>query len=154
MPLAGALLVIGCVAYVAYPIYATRRAHHSTWRRDRLRLELAERKEALYAAIVELEFDRNVGKLPEEDYRWHRQVLEGQALQTLAELGGLDAGGEEAAMRARIDRDVAGRRAQQRGEGAADEPAAAGRCPSCEAVVSARYRFCPECGAPLAEATP
>jgi hypothetical protein len=147
VPLAGVLLAIGCIAYVAFPMYVARRAHHSAWSRSRLRLELTERKEALYAAIVELEFDRDVGKLPEEDYQRQRQVLEGQALGVLAELEGLDTGGEEAALRARIERDVAGRQSRTDGD------STSARCPSCQTAVTDRFRFCPECGAALSDAT-
>lgn len=145
VPLAGALLVTGCLAYVAYPIYAARRAHPSTWRRDRLRLELTERKEALYAAIVELQFDRDVGKVPEDDHRQQRQVLEGEALQVLSELENLGTGGEEASLRVRIEREVAGRRP------APNDRRPTGQCPACNAAVTANYRFCPDCGAPQTE---
>lgn len=148
VPLAGALLAIGCMAYVALPLYAARRAHHSTYNRSGLHLELAERKEALYAGIVELEFDRDVGKVPEEDYQRQRQAMEGEALEVLAELEGLETGGEEAVLRARIERDVAGLQSQGP-ESQGDRAGAAAHCPSCRAAVTDQFRFCPECGASL-----
>ena len=150
MPLAGALLAICCIAYVALPLYAARRAQHSAWSRDRLQLELTERKEVLYAAIVELEFDRDVGKVPEEDYQRQRPVMENQALEVLARIEGLETGGEEAALRARIERDVAGLQSPPSNAGGAG---AAAQCPSCRAAVTDQFRFCPECGATLNDAT-
>ncbi|MFH1572323.1 MAG: zinc-ribbon domain-containing protein [Gemmatimonadota bacterium] len=139
--LAATALTLLCLVWVGYPL-VTSRARPGAWRRDRLRLQLAERKEALYAAIVELEFDRDVGKLPEEDCQRQRRGLEGQALEVLAQLEGLDAGGEEAALRARIEGEVAALRSV----------AATGRCPTCGAAVGPSFRFCPGCGAALGSA--
>jgi len=160
VPLAGTLLAIGCMAYVALPLYAARRTHHSAYSRSRLHLVLMERKEALYAAIVEIEFDRDVGKVPEEDYQRQRQALESEVLEILAELEGLEAGGEEAALRARIGRDVAGLQSQVQESKVQEsrarqiqrpDDATPTRCPSCQAAVTDQFRFCPECGAALGD---
>ena len=143
LPILCALLTVGCLGYVAYPLRLARRARQTTGRRDRLLLQLTEQKQALYGAIRELQFDAEVGKLPQEDLQQQRQVLEDQALEVLTQLEQLESGDDEAALRAQIERDLAGRDSGETPE------EADGRCPGCQAAVSTRYRFCPECGAAL-----
>ena len=48
--------------------------------------ELIERKEAIYAAIKDIEFDYQTGKLSEEDFRQLRQQYKDEAIAVLKKL--------------------------------------------------------------------
>ncbi len=68
-----ALLVIGCVVFVAWPFVREpapaddRLARLSAPERERLRLE--EERDRALGALKELEFDHRTGKVSDEDYR-------------------------------------------------------------------------------------
>jgi hypothetical protein len=53
--------------------------------------ELVDAKHAVYRSILELEFDRSVGKVAEEDYAIVRRQQEGEALGLLHEMDAMAA---------------------------------------------------------------
>ena len=144
IPLACAALLAILVLYIGYPFFATRRPAQSPTTSATSAKDLLERKEQLYAGIKELEFDRNTGKLAEEDYRLLRAELEGEALGVLRQLDQLNGEVDGATLQSRIEADVR----DQRQTAAATEP---DRCPSCEAPRQIRARFCSQCGQRFAE---
>ena len=81
-------------------------------------------REAIYAAIHDLEHDHETGKIAEEDYHSMRDELRARAVGLL--------------------------RLEQEGAAAAEKHLAPSRCPSCEAEVRATDRFCSRCGEALA----
>ena len=103
-------------------------------------LQLQERKEELYATIKELELDRDLGKLREEDYLPLRQDLESQALALLQQLDQLNGHTHEETLRTRIEEDVAKLRRP---------PVSRPQCPSCGARPRPEDRFCSQCGTPF-----
>lgn len=86
--------LIGLVAVlVALPLLSTRpRAGQTAWppvpAADRAG-EWEKQKIDAYTAIKEAEFDRQMGKLTEEDYRVIREKYEARAVEALAQLDAL-----------------------------------------------------------------
>lgn len=110
----------------------------------RTRAALEREKFLTLRAIKELEFDRAMGKLSEEDFTEMGGRLRLRAARLIRQL---DAGG---GYRAQIERDLE----KKVGEVAAPpKPAVDARvCPSCETRNDADARFCKDCGQPLAGA--
>ena len=61
------LLTLGVIVWVLYPLVAPPRRERETV--AEAPRELAARKQALYAALQELDYDRAMGKLSEADYQ-------------------------------------------------------------------------------------
>ncbi|HJP33405.1 MAG TPA: hypothetical protein QGF95_22885 [Candidatus Latescibacteria bacterium] len=142
------LTTIACMALVC--LFAAAAIHpiltrRHVWRRAtgsrRLRLELTERKEQLYASIKELEFDHSLGKMSPEDLEVVRQDLEAEAVEVLRHLDRLeDSGDATDDLEARIETEVAARR------GRGDEPRKQGFCHGCGEPRRPDHHFCPHCG--------
>jgi len=88
--LTGLLLISVVALFVAAPLFSPGT--------ERLLPELPsqtarweKQKASAYAAIKEAEFDRQMGKLTDEDYRLLREKYEAQALEALAQLDQFDA---------------------------------------------------------------
>lgn len=105
--LAIALLACAALAYVA----GGARAAPGRWPdlRHSVEDDLEEKKMAALGAIVDIEDERSVGKLSDEDFEILRREYESEALNALIELDGLQSlpdddslEAEIAAMRARI----------------------------------------------------
>ena len=149
LPLLGsALLLIGLVLYLARPLLLANAA--STVAQGSDVRPLYERKEQLLGAIVELELDREIGKIPAE------------ALAVIAELDQLNGAGSDELER-RIEAEVAAQRQQgadppgelapdrQETDPAAEKALQHNFCANCGAPRRDGDRFCPQCGVALAE---
>ena len=70
---AGALLVLACVAFVALPFIREPDPEEDVLAEpgalERRALELAEERDRALAALKELEFDHRTGKISDDDYR-------------------------------------------------------------------------------------
>jgi hypothetical protein len=147
-----ALLIAGTFAFVLRPLIT----HDSPWfGRDKgLQAsagELIARRDALYAALKDAEFDRETGKLTEEDYQTVRTRTMAEAAGVLRQLDHLTPEAE-AALDAQIETAVARLR-----EGTA-QPVAPGLATAVEAEIAAlakraaapaRFKLaCPDCGQP------
>jgi rubrerythrin len=97
-----------------------------------------ERKEQVYAALRELDFDRQLGKVNAEDYAALRPQLEAEALALMDEAARSH---EPAAGQENLEREVQAARQRLRQE-------AAGRCPGCGQPRPRGNGRCPRCGAP------
>ncbi len=111
--------------------------------------DLEARAESSYAALSDLDFDRNVGKLNDDDYQLVRGQLMAQTVEVLQRLDSEAADAEsqvEALVRAR------------RGRRSAPAPSKHGRndarCPSCGAPARPGDRYCGRCGTELGHACP
>jgi zinc-ribbon domain len=140
--LAAVLIVVGVSLFVAAPLFeAVRRGRTGAVDSERSRLE-HERALAVQG-LRELEFDREMRKLGEQDWAELKQQLEARALRAMAALERLD---KEAAARTAS----AGRRRVIRiaeaGQGATP---AIKFCPACGKPVAGKVNFCAECGAAL-----
>lgn len=93
MVLIAQILLVALVAgLVLYPLYEHR--GRRAWQETRLeaaRRTIAERKERLYGTIVDLDFDRDSGKISAEDHARMREEAMRDVLAVLAEEQALDA---------------------------------------------------------------
>lgn len=139
--LALVLIVVGVALFVAAPLFETaRRAREGGADLERNRLE-HERALAVQA-LRELEFDREMRKLSDEDCAELKRNLEGRALRAMAALEKLDQeGGARGGPSGR-------RRVARIGDAAAGGPAVR-FCPACGKPVAGNVNFCGECGAAL-----
>ena len=142
--LAAAMIIAGVALFVAAPLGGDifPRRQRSSGEVDRERLE-HERGLAVQG-LRELEFDREMGKLSESDYRSLYAALEQRALKAMAALEGLrvdPARGKGSVRRIASARGGAG---APRGT-----PREINFCPQCGARCSADSRFCGECGVGL-----
>jgi hypothetical protein len=131
----GILMVIAAIAYVAAPLFSGTPAgefngsqpvtasKRERWERQKLEA---------YAAIKEVEFDQQMGKLSQADFAAIRDKYAAQALEAIAAL--------DAAKAAQPRQVAEGRRARR-----------IAYCPSCGVSVPARAKFCPACGQSLRE---
>ena len=133
-------LLLGLLLYLGRPLLREEQSRAVPM--DGGTQRLFERKEQLLGAIVELELDREIGKVPEEDFQRLFAQLESEALATIGELDQLNGAGSSELER-RIEAEVAALR----------QSALAPSCPQCGAAKRDGDRFCPQCGGALAESS-
>ncbi len=127
----GFLLAAGTLLFVGWPLFAAPReeggssvpaaASPEVWERQKLEA---------YRAIKEAEFDFQMGKLDEADFRLVRERYAAKALEAIAALEQLR--GEEAPARPQAPR------------------VAMSFCPQCGSRLPRGAKFCPGCGLSLA----
>ncbi len=90
VPVACAAILLITFAFAGYPLVAGcgRLAIQSD--RGRLGMQLLRKRDQLYAAIKELDFDRSLDKVLEEDYASQRRGLDREAVAVLAQLDQLE----------------------------------------------------------------
>lgn len=95
IPVLLGVLLGGLALWVLQPLRSRRAAApHGATAVDGARWkELVDAKHALYRSILDLEFDRSVGKVSDEDYTFLRRQQEGEALDVLHQMDALAAGG-------------------------------------------------------------
>lgn len=176
--LALALLVVVTV-FVLRPLVEKRgaktfRAHaQSNAKEGGTREALLRQRDAIYAAIRELDFDFRLGKVSEEDYRPQRERLALQGVAILKQLDALSPDGD-AELEGEIEAEIARRRRKRTGPPGQKAPAhqaglsdaeieaqiralrrkgatppVASTCPRCGAATAPEDRFCRKCGAAL-----
>jgi hypothetical protein len=112
---------------------------------QRTRAALEREKLLTLRAIKELEFDRAMGKLSDEDFHEMSGRLRARAVGLIRQL---DAG---AGYREQIERDVAKKLETDARFKAAGAVSAAQQCAACAALNDPDARFCKKCGRPLAQ---
>jgi hypothetical protein len=119
---------------------------------ERTRAALEREKALALRTLKELEFDRAMKKISDDDYREMSTRLRARATRIIQQL---DAG---AGHRARIEADLAKRLSEREAGRKGDTPgqekagsvkAASRACPSCSTSNDADARFCKECGGKL-----
>ena len=139
LPLLGSLLLLlGLLIYLGRPLLLDGHARGVPLGGGAR--QLFERKEQLLGAIVELELDHEIGKVPEEDFQRLFAQLEAEAQTVIAELDQLNGAGSSE-LESRIEAEIAALRQT------ATEP----QCPGCGAPRYEGDRFCPQCGTAFAE---
>ena len=149
-------LTIGAVGFAAvcfYRVLAPLVAPHSDFEQEplgeRLRTDLEREKALTLRSIKELEFDRAMGKLSQQDYEQMVHRLRARALGIMKQL---NAGTSN--YRERVERDLAARlsaRPKSDSRGLAVAESAPGRC-ACGTTNDHDARFCKSCGSKLVNA--
>jgi hypothetical protein len=106
----------------------------------RTKAVLEREKSLALRAIKELEFDKAMGKVSDEDFREMSGRLRSRAGRILRQM---DAG---AGYRAQVERDLARKMADKRG---VDSSSTARTCAACQTANDGDARFCKGCGAKL-----
>ncbi len=170
-----ALLIVGTFAFVLRPLFTPDSSRPGREKggvplsSGAMVDELIARRDALYAALKDAEFDRETGKLTDEDYQIVRARYMAEAAQVLRQLDQLTPEAE-AALDAEIEQAVAGMRAGSSDstlspdlEAAVEAEVAALvkhaassakrglACPDCGRSYQAGDRFCAACGTSLKE---
>jgi len=161
------VMAAAAFALVGYPLLRERREQAPGLAMpdeyERALEDLTAQRDATYAAIKELDFDQEMGNLPEADYRELRDRYRRKAAGILRELDELQAGSVPFAAEARpngeeepatslndeLEREIRRRRRARR------RAASGGHaCTSCGGPIGPRDRFCSGCGAPAAANCP
>ena len=134
--LMAATTIVGIAALRAIRPLVTEHDDRSAVVGQRTRIALEQEKANTLRTIKELEFDRAMGKMSEEDFREMSVRLRARAARLIKQL---DAG---SGYRTRIEQDLARRL------GAAEEPkTVSGRtCGRCHMLNDADAKFCKNCG--------
>ena len=131
-------LLLGLLLYLGRPLLTGGRVGAVTGPTR----QLFERKEQLLGEIVELELDRELGKVSAEDFQRLFAELEAGTLAIIGELDRLNGASSDQFER-RIEEEVAALR----------QKTAASRCHGCGALRREGDLFCPQCGVSLAESS-
>jgi hypothetical protein len=147
------LLLVG--AFVARPLFEGVRADPESVETN---TDLIAEREAILAALADLDFDHRTGKIAGEDYQSQRAALVSRGaaiLRRLDEADGAD-GRTGVDLDAEIEAAIAARRSE-----ASQSPAATVTtglapkfCPNCGSPTVAGDRFCARCGTRLAAPEP
>lgn len=162
----GTVLAVGALAFVLYPLFF---AAPRTVRAERFLSPRTSPKDEAVAALREIEFDRETGKLSDADYaelktRYTKQAIEAMRRDTRETRGAAGAPGSHGGDEDEIEAAVRAYRAQQVACpvcGPRPEPDAVfcstcgrylhDRCANCGAPVDAlEARYCVNCGNRLA----
>jgi hypothetical protein len=129
-----ALATLGAavVAFVLYPVFASTGANEAGAipAGGRELEELLEKKARLYEAITDLDFEKDAGKVSEQDYQTARNDYMGQVAEILTRVDALDT------------------RKPEKKKPRKESPAA--RCASCREPIAPGAKFCMHCGARVA----
>jgi len=174
--IAGAVILgVITVAFILYPVFRAsalgRRHVTDSAAGDRL-ADLIARRDAVYEAIRDVDFDRETGKLTAEDHRLMRERLTAEGVRLLQELDRLMQSDVREDLEQEIEREVAALRQSRPAETTEARPArvrpagpatatqaadADGRfvtCPSCGRRARAGAKFCTHCGASVSLTCP
>ncbi len=126
--------------YVILPIVQARTGalRKTSHKGNHRAADLEDRKNSIYSAIKEIEFDYQMGKLSEEDYDELRQQYKNDAVGLMKQL---DKVAPKAAVGKKGTRQAAGKKSN----GAVEF------CWLCGTNVTADDHFCPQCGNTLGE---
>jgi len=137
------------------PLVGKERALRAETLGHRARAALEREKVLVLRSIKDLEFDRAMGKLAEEDFQDMSQRLRARAMGLMRQLDASHAGPRE-----KIEQELAERLARETprrpGQRAKSAPAAVAAaiivCEACDTANEADARFCKNCGTKLARA--
>lgn len=175
-----ALLILGAFVFVFRPLFSVKNGRW--WRPEAGQVsftldELVARRDAIYAALKDVEFDQETGKLDSEDYQIVRTRYMAEAAQVLRQLDRLTPEAEAA-----LDAEIESAVAQLRSDGKQVSPSSSEypadlveavqaeidsltkraaapdkqvlACPDCGQPFQSGDLFCPACGASLADTCP
>jgi rRNA maturation endonuclease Nob1 len=139
------ILVVLAGFYVLIPLFKQEKTDPDTklpaeTESDRL----LDRKTVIYRNLKDLEFEYQMGRLSDADFRKLDATYKSEAAAILQSLDQLNAfqNLDEA-----IEKDIASRKAKL--SASETKPASVARCPSCGAEIIPGKKFCADCGRPL-----
>ncbi len=129
----GILLIVATAMFVGYPLLqkSSRRISFSV---NHQAEDLQARKEEIYAAIRDIDFDFRMGKLSQEDYAALREQYKTEAINLMKKLDTLQ---------------LAAGKGSRRAKPAGSAPANR-FCTQCGEPTQPHEKFCSSCGARLA----
>lgn len=139
--LLGLVIVLLALLYVVSPYLWGVGSSRGPTRAQDPRAALYRLRDELFATIVALDFDHDVGKLDEDEYRQERDDLKRQAMVVLRLLDDAGSGAEADGEVRRFSSEPDDRSLPGGG-------ALGTACASCGARVEAGDRFCSACGSP------
>ena len=140
-----ASLLIGTITFAVWPFIVpqSKEADKDYYQESELHSLIAKR-DTIYAAIKDLEFEQQTSKLSDEDYQSLRHKLELEAAEVLKDLNELKSGRKKP-RKSRKSKASEKSSKQATITSSLKSPS----CPSCGAAVSLEARFCPSCGLSL-----
>jgi hypothetical protein len=155
--LIASVIALAVAAYVVRPLFQTGAAPVLV--EDERLAELLSRKDGVLRAIKDLEFDYQVGKLGEEDYQRFDQSLRRQAISLLQQIEKIAP--ESSQLDEQLEAEIARSRMVQSqprvttnmaspAPGPSAAPGPQRFCTACGAALAEGFRFCGQCGTPIA----
>lgn len=144
-----AALASGVVLFVLFPIFA--RASEVSQRPTAIaqeRRSLSEKKERLYEAIKDVEFEYQAGKLSDTDYKSVRTDCLAQAAKVIARLEEIDES-DAAGAKATEEKDSIAVERSPESAPESTKVASGPSCPSCKQPNPAAAQFCMRCGSKM-----
>ncbi len=138
--LVGLVLLALTITVVTYPLFKKYRGSPTELAEDEPLRELHSKRDAVYSAIKELEFDFESGSLSKEDYRKLEASYKMKAISILKEIDDLEKG-------PRVEDEIE-RQVQELRQAATQAKVLF--CPQCGARCQEGDRFCSQCGTSLA----
>jgi hypothetical protein len=164
IPIVVGLMAVFAAAAVVLPFVRGESGENADDAESHLE-ELLERKDVIYGALKELDFDRTAGKLSDPDFlRLEAQYRERaigvlQEIDALVETRDSEADLSEAGLSEALEREILALRKAVRVEDpspetapdARDDPPEPRFCRDCGVPVNSTDKFCSSCGTPLRE---
>ena len=122
------VLAIILAAYIAFPFYQSRKQKLSFAVNHRAE-DLEVRKDELYSTLKDIDFDFQMGKLSEADYKALREQYKSEAIDLLKELDNVEGAspkGKKTSVKINF-------------------------CPQCGAPADPQDQYCADCGAAFTE---
>jgi len=158
-------VLVPVVLYIARPLMERSATAVTTEEHDYSAL-LAER-DRIVNAIQELDFDRDLGKIPDEEYPAQRANLMRAGADVLRQIDEFEGDSEKSSVDDRIEAAITARKVaaltadpddeleariarRRRTQKENNQPKTGGFCPQCGNCVQESDRFCPKCGNSLA----
>lgn len=144
-------IVMAAGGWIFFPLLkSTSIDKQAFYRKEDRKSGLQQQKEEVYAAIKEMDFDYEMGKMSEEDYQKLRTQYKGKAAEILKQL---DMTNQPDDIEAAIEQEVQQLRKQyaaQKKRVKSEEPAwQINFCPRCGIKVLPNSAFCQNCGLSL-----
>jgi predicted RNA-binding Zn-ribbon protein involved in translation (DUF1610 family) len=151
------VLLLAGLAFIAYPLFASRWQQRSLQESPKAehRANLEREKQAVYAAIKDLDFEYKTGKLSDEDYAALRESYRARALNILKQINEAEEGDTGDAAPAEVPPAVERPAETEAAETAASTDTAvetevdALHCTQCGEANARGSKFCRACGTPL-----